>query len=46
MREIQEIKWMDANESKKDVLKNPGIYTPPFVKGMKKYFEEFYGGEK
>lgn len=41
-REIQKIKWIYANELKKDILENPGIYTPPFVEGMKKYFDEFY----
>ena len=45
-REIQEIKWINANELKKDILENPGIYTPPFVEGMKKYFNEFYEIEK
>ena len=45
-REIQEIKWIDADELKKDILKNPDIYTPPFVEGIKKYFAEFYGAEK
>lgn len=45
-REIQKIKWIDADELKKDILENPGIYTPPFVEGMKKYFNEFYGIEK
>lgn len=44
-KEIQEIKWIDANELKKDILKNPQIYTPPFVEGMKKYFNEFYEGK-
>ena len=33
---------MDADELKKDILKNPDIHTPPFVEGMKKYFDEFY----
>jgi isopentenyldiphosphate isomerase len=45
-REIQEIKWMDADELKRDILKNSDIYSPPFVEGMKKYFNEFYGNEK
>ena len=41
-REIQQIKWMDADELKKDIVNNSKIYTPPFVEGMKKYFDEFY----
>lgn len=41
-KEAQEIKWVGADELKKDILKNPSIYTPPFVEGMKKYFNEFY----
>ena len=45
-REIQMIKWIDADELKDDILKNPGIYVPPFVEGMKKYFDEFYRTEK
>lgn len=45
-REIQEIKWIDANELKKDILENSNIYTPPFIEGMKKYFIEFYKAKK
>ncbi len=41
-REIQRVIWMDADELKKDITKNPDIYTPPFIKGMTKYFNEFY----
>lgn len=40
--EIQKIKWMDADKLKKDILKNPDMYVPPFIEGMKKYFNEYY----
>ena len=45
-REIQKVKWINANDLKKDILENPDKYTPPFVEGMKKYFAEFYWAEK
>ncbi len=45
-KEIQKIKWIDVNELKKDILKNSSIYTPPFVEGMKRYFNEFYMNKK
>lgn len=44
-REISEIKWIDVDELRKDIIKNPDIYTPPFIEGMKKYFDEFYKTE-
>lgn len=37
-REIQEIKWIDADELKEDIIENSDIYVTPFVEGMKKYF--------
>lgn len=40
-REIQAIKWINVDELKKDLLERPEIYTPPFVEGMKEYFEAF-----
>ena len=43
-REIQEIKWIDADELKEDILKNPDIYVPPFIEGMNKYFDEILRG--
>ena len=45
-REIQKIKWISIAELRKDILKNPDIYTPPFIEGMKKYFNDFYKIEK
>ncbi len=39
-REIQKIKWVNANKLKENILKKPNAYTPQFVKGMKKYFNE------
>jgi len=45
-REIQEVKWMDMDELKGDILKNPDKYVPVFIEGMKKYFNEFYGVSK
>lgn len=41
-REIQKIKWIKVEELKKDVEKHPEIYTPPFTRGIKKYFSEFF----
>jgi len=46
LREIQKIRWIDANKLKEDIVKNPNIYVPPFVRGMKRYFDEFYCAEK
>ena len=40
-REIQKIKWINVDELREDITKNPGIYTPPFIEGMKKYFNRF-----
>ena len=40
-REIQSIKWMKSDKLKNDIIKNPDKYTPAFVEGMKKYFNEF-----
>ena len=45
-REIQKIKWMDADKLKEEIIKNPDKYVPPFIKGMKKYFIEFYKTKK
>ncbi len=44
--EIQEIRWMDADELRQDIKTKPEKYVPPFIKGMKIYFEEFYHTEK
>jgi len=41
-REMTEIKWIFADELKKDINKNPNKYTFPFLIGMKRYFSEFY----
>ena len=41
-KEMTEIKWIPAEELKKDIQENPGIYTPPFKEGMRVYFEKFY----
>ena len=41
-REIQKIKWIGVDELKEDIIKNRNIYTPPFIRGMKKYFDDFY----
>ncbi len=44
--EIQKIKWLNADELKKDILENPDIYTPPLVEGMKIYFAKYYSETK
>ncbi len=45
-REIESIKWINADELKTDIIENPDKYAPPFIEGMKKYFDECYGAEK
>ena len=45
-REMSEVKWIKADELKKDIKEHPEQYTPPFVAGMKKYFAEFYRAEE
>ena len=44
-REISEIKWIEAIELYKDITKNPEKYTPPFIRGMKIFFNGFYDKE-
>jgi isopentenyl-diphosphate delta-isomerase len=41
-REIDKIEWIDADKLKDDIIINSKRYTPPFIEGMKIYFEEFY----
>lgn len=44
--EIGSIKWINADKLKIDIIENPDKYVPPFIEGMKKYFDEFYMAEK
>ena len=44
--EMTEVKWISPEEVKKDIQEHPEKYTPSFVKGMKRYFAEFYGFQK
>lgn len=37
--EIQTVKWVDQELLKRDIVNNPGKYTPVFVMGMKKFFK-------
>ena len=41
-REATSVKWIDAEELKNDIEKNPNIYTPPTRKGLGIYFNDFY----
>ncbi len=41
-KEIQGIKWIDANKLKKEILESPNKYTPPFVEGMKIFFSKYF----
>ena len=41
-REIDEIRWIGLEDLKLDIEKNPDIYTPPFVYGMKLYFQKYH----
>lgn len=41
-REIQEIRWIDADELQSDIVKNPEKYVPPFIKGMNQFFSDYY----
>jgi len=45
-RETQEVRWINVSELQKDITKNPEIYAPPFIVGMKKYFDDFYKTKK
>ena len=40
--EMQLVKWINLNELRKDLIENPQIYVPPFVKGMEIFFSEYY----
>lgn len=39
--EMQKIIWIDIDQLKRDIIKNPKIYAPPFLKGIKIYFQQF-----
>ena len=41
-REIQQIRWINADELKKEILANPEIYTPPLIEGLKIFFSKYY----
>lgn len=41
-REMSEVKWVNAELLKIDIQEHPEIYTPPFIIGMKKFFEKYY----
>jgi len=45
-KEMSEIKWIHIDKLKDNILRNPKKYTPSFLKGMKTYFEKYYGAEK
>lgn len=38
--EIQSIRWIALEDLKKDIEDNSFKYTPPFLKGMRMYFEK------
>lgn len=38
--EIQSIKWISLEDLKKDILKNPEKYTPPFLEGIKIFLKK------
>lgn len=40
-REIESIKWISLKDLKKDLEEHPNKYAPPFVKGMKIFFEKY-----
>lgn len=45
-KEMSEIKWISIRELEDDIKTHPEKYTPPFVVGMKKYFTDFYHGNR
>ncbi len=40
--EVESVKWISLDKIKEDINKNSEKYTPPFVKGMKIYFDKFH----
>ena len=44
--EITHIKWIPAMELKKDAEKHPEKYTPPFLEGLRIFFNEYYSDLK
>lgn len=45
-KDIAEIKWININTLRKDIIEHPEKYAPPFIVCMKKYFAEFYKAKK
>lgn len=43
--EMSKIKWISVDDLKTDLKEHPEKYTPPFVKGMTKFLDEFYKSE-